>query len=174
MKQFVAVGCATTHLVSRRKSLPLICCSSRSVGGGRHRCGDQRDAENYSFFTMLSSFEDSVSKATTSKAKLSSPIPFSQHVEVVIVALEPERATVVMQSATSSCQEAEFNHVSAIISPEIANLVYICSRSIQTDRHHKRRGQATHHLSRRRRKNKPRLPTAAPSRIPPSCFDPCQ
>ena len=72
---------------------------------------------------MLTSFEDSVSKATTSKAKLSRfYIPFSQHVEVVIVALEPERGTVVMQSATSSCQEAEFNDISAIISPEDCEL----------------------------------------------------
>ena len=35
---------------------------------------------------------------------------------------------------------------------KIAIWVYICSRKIQTDRHHKRRGQSTHHLSRRRRK----------------------
>ena len=64
-------------------------------------------AVDYSFFTMLSSFEDSVSKATTSQAKLSSPIPFSKHVEVVYIILDPKRATVVMQSATSICQEAE-------------------------------------------------------------------
>ena len=50
-------------------------------------------------------------------------IPFSKHVDVVIVALEPERATVVMQSATSQAvKRLNFNHSSAIDSPENCDL----------------------------------------------------
>ena len=97
-------------------------CGAKNDAGPRPACPGRRTWRLFVFHNAEQLRWQCLKRNNFYRLSFRCSIPFSKHVEVVIVALEPERATVVMQSATSSCQEAEFNHISAIISPENCEL----------------------------------------------------